>query len=605
MFNFNDIFNDVSGTDFEEIPVGIEEFVTSPEYLNMGETPLSDYQYQLIRASSQIYKEETLIALHGEDEGRKRFKRETKQEVIAMLGKGSGKDFTSTIACSYIVYLLLCLKDPARYYEKPPGDSIDIINVAVSAAQANNVFFKNFKKRILEAPWFKGKFDAGKAGEISFDKNITVYSGHSERESFEGYNLFFCVLDEISAFAMQNNSGNVNAKTAQAVYDMYRASVTSRFPENGKIVLLSFPRHKNDFITTRYNEVIVDKEVVVREHTFKLDKDLEDGIPENEFTVQWDEDHIVSYNTPGVWALRRPSWEVNPTKSIDMYMRDFYENPRDALGRYAAMPPEGDEDSFLRDEAKVDRALVGMNAIIPTTGVYVPGWEPDSEKTYYAHVDLAQKHDRCAVAVAHVERWITVEDPFGKSSVSPVVAVDLVRYWTPTKNQTVDFSEVRAFLTDLPRRGFTIGKVTFDQWNSTDMIKYLQSMGMRSETLSVGNPEYMDLASLIAEERLRAPNDSILRSELIALRIMPNGKIDHPRTGGKDVADAVTGAVYNAVAHTRHQSGDTVDVVTLSDLKRSEAKEREQQMTWPIRPPGSPSKPPEEIEEFLMGLRLI
>lgn len=89
MFNFNDIFNDVAGTDFEEVPVGIEEFVTSPEYLNMGETPLSDYQYQLIRASSQIYKEETLIALYGEDEGRKRFKRETKQEVIAMLGKGS------------------------------------------------------------------------------------------------------------------------------------------------------------------------------------------------------------------------------------------------------------------------------------------------------------------------------------------------------------------------------------------------------------------------------------------------------------------------------------------------------------------------------------
>ena len=97
MFNYDDLFNDVSGTDFEEVPVDIEEFVTSPEYLNMGDTPLSEYQYELIRASSQIYKEETLIALHGESEGRRKYKSETKNEVIAALGKGSGKLWTLSV----------------------------------------------------------------------------------------------------------------------------------------------------------------------------------------------------------------------------------------------------------------------------------------------------------------------------------------------------------------------------------------------------------------------------------------------------------------------------------------------------------------------------
>ena len=91
MLDFKDIFNDVAGTDFEEIPVNIEEFVTSPDYLDMGETPLSEYQYDLIKASSQIYNEDTLIALYGEVKGHQRFRKETKQEVIAALGKGSGK----------------------------------------------------------------------------------------------------------------------------------------------------------------------------------------------------------------------------------------------------------------------------------------------------------------------------------------------------------------------------------------------------------------------------------------------------------------------------------------------------------------------------------
>src|SRR6478609_8463199 len=120
-FDYQELFNAISGDDFEEMPVPIEEFVTSPLYLNLPDTPLSEYQYEMIRASSQIYKETTLVNLYGQEKGRKIYAA-TCNEVIMQLGKGSGKDFTSTIACAYIVYLLLCLRDPAKYYNKPPGD---------------------------------------------------------------------------------------------------------------------------------------------------------------------------------------------------------------------------------------------------------------------------------------------------------------------------------------------------------------------------------------------------------------------------------------------------------------------------------------------------
>jgi hypothetical protein len=151
---FDDILDLLGGEDFEERPVMIEEFVTSKDYL--GLPPLSEYQYTAIRAMSQIYKKETLIHLYGEETANKRWK-QTMNEVILQLGKGSGKDYMSTIAVSYIVYLLLCLKDPATYYGKPPGDSIDIINIAINADQAKRVFFDNFKKRIENSPWFAGK----------------------------------------------------------------------------------------------------------------------------------------------------------------------------------------------------------------------------------------------------------------------------------------------------------------------------------------------------------------------------------------------------------------------------------------------------------------
>jgi hypothetical protein len=133
-FDFSDLIDILDGEEFEEKPVDLREFVTSPKYL--GLPPLSELQYELIEKSSQIYKESTLIKLYGEEEGKKRFK-QTCNEVIAQLGKGSGKDYSSTISVAYMVYLLLCLKDPAAYYGKPPGDSIDILNIAINAQQAS------------------------------------------------------------------------------------------------------------------------------------------------------------------------------------------------------------------------------------------------------------------------------------------------------------------------------------------------------------------------------------------------------------------------------------------------------------------------------------
>jgi hypothetical protein len=63
--DFRDFLEALEEDAFEEQPVDIEEFVTSKDYLALP--PLSDYQYQMIKASTQIYKHETLIKLYGED----------------------------------------------------------------------------------------------------------------------------------------------------------------------------------------------------------------------------------------------------------------------------------------------------------------------------------------------------------------------------------------------------------------------------------------------------------------------------------------------------------------------------------------------------------
>lgn len=559
-FNFNDFIDILDGEEFDERPVDLRTFVTSPDYL--GLPPLSDHQYTLIEKSSQIYKESTLIKLFGEVEGARMFK-QTCNEVIAQLGKGSGKDYSSTIAVSYIVYLLLCLKDPATYYNKPPGDTIDIINIAVNAQQANNVFFKGLKTRIERSPWFIGKYDP-KASEIRFDKNVNVYSGHSEREAFEGYNVIVVVLDEISGFATDNTTGHDQAKTASAIYDMYRASVDSRFPDFGKVILLSFPRFKNDPIQKFYESVISEKETLIRSKVLKMVEDLPDGTEGNEITVEWEEDHIVSYKIPKVFALKRPTWEINPTKSIEDFKVPFYKNMQDALGRFACMPPEM-IDAFFKSREKIEKAFNRAHQAVDGFGRLEDWFIPDPDKEYFMHVDLAQKHDHCAVSMSHVSKWVNVKVTDNYSQPAPIVEVDAVRYWTPTPDKSVDFTEVKDYILSLRTRGFNIRVCTFDRWNSHDMMQQLKQYGINTEILSVAKKHYDDMAMVVLEERLNGPHVPLLIDELLQLKIMRD-KVDHPRKGSKDLADAVCGSVYNAISRSRFNTSQEIDIHTYESV---------------------------------------
>jgi hypothetical protein len=576
--DFSDFIEALEKNNFVENPVDVRTFVTSKDYL--GLPPLSEYQYTLAECMSQIYKEEDLIMLMGEKEGKEHYKKYTKQEVILMCGKGSGKDHTSTVGTAYIVYKLLCLKDPSRYFGKPSNDAIDLINVAVNAEQAKNVFFKGFKSKIENSPWFAGKYEA-KVNNVEFDRAITVYSGHSERESAEGLNLMLAVLDEISAFAMEGAGGNEQGKTADNLYKAFRGSVDSRFPDYGKVILLSFPRFKGDFISKRYEDVIADKETILRTHEFIINPELSEEDPANKFTIEWDEDHIESYKMPGTFALRRPTWEMNPTRTIENFKKAFFTDPSDALMRFACMPTVT-SDSFFKSREKVERALSVRNPL-DNTRRFDFNFKPSEETVYYVHADLAQKHDKCAVSIAHVDKWVSIQSFNNYEQIVPFVVVDAIAWWEPKREGPVDLSEVKNWIIDLRRKGFNLGLVTFDRWQSFDIQNELKQVGIKTETLSVAKKHYEDLAMLVYEDRVAAPHIDILLEELLELRIIGN-RVDHPRKKSKDLADAMCGSVYNAIAHSQRGIIKEIDIHTWTqggvESDRYESKDRIKSSNW-------------------------
>ena len=592
---FNDFLEALKNNNFEEMPVDAKTFVEGEAYLN--QPPLSDIQYDIVEAMSQIYREEDLVDILGPEEGHRYYKKYTKNEIILQLGKGSGKDFTSTVACAYIVYKLLCLKDPARYFGKPAGDAIDIINVAINAQQAKNVFFKGFKTKIEKSEWFAGKYNA-KAESIEFDKAITVYSGHSERESHEGLNLILAVLDEISGFAQEVGTGNDQGKTADNIYKAFRASVDSRFPDLGKVALLSFPRFPGDFISQKYEDSIMEKETITYTHRFTMNPDFPDDLEGNYLDIAWDEDQIVAYKYPGVFALKRPTWVVNPTRKIDDFKLAFFTDMGDAMQRFACVPTFA-SDAFFKQKDKLERCMTLRNPI-DNNKRFDESFVPDPDKVYYVHADLAQKHDKCAVAIAHVDKWVNLQVVKDYEQVAPIIIVDAVVWWEPKVEGPVNLSEVKQWIQNLRRQGFNLGMVTFDRWQSFDIQQELQAVGIRTDTVSVGKKHYEDLAMMIYEERVAMPHIPLLLDEMSELKIINDKKVDHPRKKSKDLSDAVTGAVFGALSHTPKNPNIEIDIHTWSRSTSQRLAEQEQGVVKL-----DSREIPEEVQDYLDNFNLL
>ncbi|MFM7989551.1 MAG: hypothetical protein ACKPKO_60575, partial [Candidatus Fonsibacter sp.] len=99
------------------------------------------------------------------------------------------------------------------------------------------------------------------------------------------------------------------------------------------------------------------------------------------------------------------------------------------------------------------------------------------------------------------------------------------------------------------------------------MMQQLKQYGINTETLSVAKKHYDDMAMVVLEERLTGPRIPLLIDEFLQLKIMRD-KVDHPRKGSKDLADAVCGSIYNAISRTRPENNSEIEIHTYDSMKQ-------------------------------------
>lgn len=483
----------------------------------------------------------------------------------------SGKDTVVRLGFVRIASLLTSMRNPQSYYNMASIDSIELLNVATNATQARDAFFdpmkKLFKSNKYLSEMFVGDDPAEGANRLKLKKNIMIISGNSLADNQEGLNLIAGVADEISAFkvASEFQRGTTGGDTraprgAEAIVSMLRSSSSTRFPKTYKVAQISWPRFSGDAI--------------------------EQAVEAGRKSIASKGDKYSEWFVSGPYA----TWEVKPGVTKADFDSHFEEDPEKAWAMYGARPPRA-VNRFIRDDTTIDASFEEIKPDPITFDFYLktpekispdqedpkPGWEvkfyydaslkPIEGAQYCLHGDLALVGDRAGIAMSHVKSYRGDEErPIIKNDFVFAFESDLAE--DPPRE--VQIRWYRQLVWELIERGFNIVTVTFDQFQSVDMIQTLTSQGVSSSQLSLDRNDkvYQAFKDVVLDSRLEGykttpdAEDFLVIDEIKRLRRVGK-KIDHPHGGSKDLADALAGSVFNAINAGGEE--DSIDMGSLTN----------------------------------------
>jgi hypothetical protein len=150
--------------DYEEIPVDIDTFLESDDYIG-----------GLTRHGTQIYP-------FWRDRLREMFQGgDLEASEVAFTGAiGIGKTAIADYAISYLLYRLMCLRNPQRYFGFADTDEIAIFFFNATVELAMSVGYKRLHSICLESPWFMARGSQGGSDSNPYyipPKHITIKAG--------------------------------------------------------------------------------------------------------------------------------------------------------------------------------------------------------------------------------------------------------------------------------------------------------------------------------------------------------------------------------------------------------------------------------------------
>jgi hypothetical protein len=507
-------------------PVGVVEFLTSPDYLNKAE---------------EIYPEVLKCAEELNSGGY--------VEACLTGGIGSAKTTLALYTTAYQLYLLSCLRSPQRLYGLDPSSEILFIFQSITKQLAEGVDYQRFRDMIQHSPYFTKyfPFDKGLESRMEFPNRISVVPVSGSATAAIGSNVFGGVIDELNYMAVVEKSKvSVDKGTydqAIAVYNSISRRRKSRFMEAGNLpgilCLVSSKKYPGQFTDLKMEEAKRDKTIYVYDkcvwdikpwafkkgwfHVFTGDLARKPRVLEENESVR-DEDRGLVVAVPLEFREEFNKDIINALREIAGVS---------TLARYPFfVEVDRIDEAFDKDRKSIFSQttvdFVDARLVLDKSLFY----RPDLPR--FVHMDLAIRGDSAGLCIGTVVGFKEVMDG-GSSVFLPQFHIDGTLEIRPPRNGEIIFSKIRKVLFTLRKMGLNLRWATLDQFQSTDTQQILRQQGMltgqQSMDLTPCRP-YDTLKGAFYDSRISLPEHLKLRKELLSLEKDPKtGKVDHPADG--------------------------------------------------------------------------
>lgn len=555
-------FNNLIFEDYEEIPVDIETFLKDPKYLGGGlvnaEGKFTVFPYW-VEMLKEVFPTNT----------------ETRYNTLVLSGAiGLGKSFVAVLCMLYLLYRMMCLKDPYIHYGLQPIDKItfSIMNITMDAAKG--VAWDKIQQLLQNSPWFMEKGNVTGRDNIEWQppKGIELIYGSQPRHVI-GRAVFCSFEDEVS-FQI-NKDVTEQKKKAQELISSIDARMQSRFMKGEKLptlhILASSKRTDQSFLETyietkRKNESKTTKIVDEPQWVIRTDKDSPNKFyvaVGNKFMdsevlpLNVTEEDLELYTNKGYSLIQVPmGYREQFVDNLDIALTDIAGISTSNTMRYISGPRLMEvmnpnlKNLFIKDIIEcgdnddVQYAEYFDMTLVPKEMMYLP---------LFIHLDMSVSGDKTGIAGVWIKGRKKKEGTETQELCYQLAFSVSVK---APKGYQISFEKNRQFIRWLREQGFNIRCVSADTFQSVQIMQMLRAEQFETETISVDRVDsesrmclpYQTLKSAIYEHRVDMYDCDLLKKELIGLERDNSGHVDHTPAGinSKDQADGFCGALFNA-----------------------------------------------------------
>ena len=564
--------------DFEEVPVPIEVFLHDRQYLgNALYDP--DGRFTLFP-----YWEEKLKEIFPTPTS-------TRYNTVVLTGAiGLGKSTVAVICLLYMLYRLLCLRDPYLYYGMQPIDKLSISLMNITLENAKGVALDKMNQMILSSTWFMshGKMNGIVNLNYEPDKHIELITASSNNQII-GRCLFANFTDEAN-FSLTSDVEKAKKKQ-KTIISQVDARMKSRFLRGTYLPTLNIiASSKNseqsfleDFIESKVrneskNTLIVDepqwivdsrKDSPIRFWVAVGNKFLANEV----LPIDANDDLVAEYRAKGYNMIHVPiGYRENFVENLDGALQDIAGIATASSLKYiSGMKWNECINEQIQNPFTKEILEVGDNKE-DTTQYYdffdlskVPS--ELKRKPLYVHLDMSISGDKTGIAGTWITQKVASDSDTDQSKTLFYRLAFSCAIKAP-KGAQISFNKNKQFIYWLKQQGFNLKKVTSDTFQSAPVLQDLKANGIDCDILSVDRltgegknkicEPYHYFKSTIYEHRIEAYKTNLLTEEIVGLERLSDGHIDHTSAGinSKDISDAVCGSVFEASKHAEEFAYD-------------------------------------------------